>query len=146
MAVTAKLFGNALVKAFNKEIDFDSDSIRVALLTDTTAPVQDTWDYFDDAKPTEIAGTGYTAYGAVISSPSVTYNGTTNVVKLDGADVSWTSATFTCRYAVIYDFTPGSDGTRPLIAFIDFGENISVTAGTFQITFAADGIVTITVA
>ena len=143
MAVTAKLFGNAILKAFNKEIDIDGDTIKVMLATDAVAPVQSTWDYKNDVT-NEITGTGYTAGGATISSPSIVLN--TNVVKIDGADVSWTSATFTCRYAYIYDATPGTDATRPLIAYIDFGENISVNAGTFQITFAADGIVTITVA
>lgn len=33
MAVTAKLYGLALKSAFNKEIDWDTDTIKVALQT-----------------------------------------------------------------------------------------------------------------
>lgn len=145
IAVSAKLFSSVFAKAFNKEIDWDSDSIKVMLTDASSAPDQDTWDYKNDVT-NEIIGIGYFAGGASIGSPSVSYNSTTNTLTFDGADVSWTSATFTCRYAIIYDSTPGSDSARPLIAYVDFGENISVTAGTFQITWAATGIATVTVA
>lgn len=54
-----------------------------------------------------------------------------------GANVSWASSTITARYAVIYDGTPGSDATRPLIGYLDFGADQSTTNGTFQITWDA---------
>ncbi len=76
----------------------------------------------------------------------VTDNGVTwtcvgrGIETLDAADPSWTSATITARYAVIYDATPGTAGTNPLIALVDFGEDVSSTAATFSIVFAALGI------
>ena len=44
----SKLYGNFLAKALNKEVDWDSDTIKVALLTSAYTPNQDTHDYYDD--------------------------------------------------------------------------------------------------
>lgn len=144
MAVTAFLYGNVFTAAFNKEIDFAADTIKVALATSAYTPDQDAHDYFDDIT-NEVTGTGYTAGGATLGTPTVTYTGATNVLKLDGADVSWTTSTITARYAIIYDSTPGTAATNPLIAYVDFGADVSTTAGTFQITWDAAGIATVTV-
>jgi hypothetical protein len=116
-------------------VDFNTDTIKVALVSD--APVQDTDDFFDDV--TEITGTGYTAGGVTLTSPTVTYDTTTDQVRLDAADVSWTTSTITARYAVVYKST-GSAATSPLICYYDFGSNQSTTAGTFAIQWHADGL------
>lgn len=145
MAVTAFFYGNAFVSAFNKEIDFNTDTIKVALLTNAYTPDQDAHNYFDDVVANEVAGTGYTAGGATLGTPSITYTGGTNVFKMDGDDTSWSSSTITARYAVVYDSSPATNATRPLIAYVDFGADVSSTAGTFQITWHANGIATVTV-
>lgn len=145
MAVTAAMYGLATQSAFNKEIDLDSDTIKVMLVGSWYTPSQDTHRY-KSSVTNEITGTGYTAGGATLGSPSVTYTAGTNTLAFDGADVSWTTATFTARYAVIYDSTPATDATRPLLAYVDFGEDLTVTAATFTIAWAAAGILTITVA
>jgi hypothetical protein len=116
-------------------VDFNTDTIKVALVSD--APVQDTDDFFDDV--TEITGTGYTAGGITLTSPTVTYDTASDQVRLDAADVSWTSSTITARYAVVYKST-GSAATSPLICYFDFGSNQSTTNGTFAIQWASDGI------
>ena len=144
MAVTAKWYGNAFVKAFNKEIDFDTDTIKVMLCTSTYAPNQDTHTYKSDVT-NEVTGTGYTAGGATVATPSLTYTGATNVLMLDGGDVSWASSTITARYAVVYDSSPATDATRPLLCYVDFGADVSSTSGTFSITWDAAGIATVTV-
>jgi hypothetical protein len=99
--------------------------------------VQDTDDFFDDV--TEITGTGYTAGGITLTSPTVTYDTASDQVRLDAADVSWTSSTISARYIVIYKST-GSAATSPLIAYIDLGSAQSTTNGTWAITWHADGI------
>ena len=144
MAVTAKYYGNAFVSAFNKEIDFNSDTIKVMLCTSSYTPDQDAHNYKDDVT-NEVTGTGYTAGGATVASPSITYTGASNTLKLDGDDVSWSNSTITARYAVIYDDTPATDATKPLIAWIDFGADVSTTSGTFTIAFDAAGIATVVV-
>jgi hypothetical protein len=62
-----------------------------------------------------------------------------SLVKLDFNDPSWAAATFTARYAVIVDTTPGSSATNPLVGYCDFGEDVSPNNGTLAITIDADG-------
>ena len=141
----SKLYGNFLLKALNKEVDFDSDTIKVALLTSSYTPDQDAHDYFNDVSANEVSGTGYTAGGATLGSKTATYDSGTNVIVLDAADTTWSSSTITARYAVIYDST-GTSSTSALIGYVDFGSDQSSTNGNFTITWDATGIVRITVA
>lgn len=144
MAVTAFLYGSVAAKLANKEIDWDTDTVKVALCTSTYTPNQDTHDYFNDIT-NEVTGTGYTAGGATLASKTVNYTAGTNTTAFDAADVSWTTSTITARYAIIYVDTAGAASTDPLIGYVDFGADVSSTAGTFQITWDAAGIFTITV-
>jgi hypothetical protein len=143
--MASKLYGNFLLKALNKEVDFDSDTIKVALLTSSYTPNQDTHDYFNDVSANEVTGTGYTAGGITLSSKTATYDSGTNVIVLDAADVTWSSSTITARYAVVYDST-GTASTSALIGYVDFGSDQSSTNGNFTITWDSTGIVRITVA
>jgi hypothetical protein len=42
---------------------------------------------------------------------------------------------------VIYNDTAGASSTDPVGGWVDFGADVSTTAGTFQITWDATGIV-----
>lgn len=143
MAVTGKLYSSFSAKVANKEIDFDSDTIKVALCTSTYTPNQNTHDYFNDIT-NEVTGTGYTAGGATLGTKTVTQSTTT--YTFDAADTVWTTATVTARYAIVYDATPGTAATNPLIGYIDFGADVTATAGDFTIVWNASGIFTMTVA
>lgn len=140
---TTKTYGSLIAKAFNKEVDFDTDTIKVALLTSSYTPNQDTDDYWNDISSFEVTGTGYTTGGATLGNKSVTYTSGTNVTKFDGDDVSWTSSTITARYAVVYVAT-GTSSTSALIGYVDFGANQSSSSGTFSIVWDAAGIFTTT--
>lgn len=142
----SKLYGNFLLKALNKEVDWDTDTIKVALLTSTYTPNQDTHDYFDDVSSTEVSGTGYTSGGITLASKTNTYDAGTNVIMLDAADVTWSSSTITARYAVVYNDSGASAGAKALIGYVDFGSDQSSTNGNFTITWDSTGIVRITVA
>ena len=143
MAVSAKLFGNALLTAMCALWDWEDDTIKVMLCTDSYTPDQDAHDYKDDVD-NEVSGAGYSAGGATLASCSLTYTAGTNVIKVDADDPTWAASTITARYAVIYKST-GVDSTSPLIAYIDFGEDKSSENGDFTIQWHADGIATITV-
>lgn len=145
MAVSAKAFGLVQQSVWNKEIDWDSDTIKVMLCTSSYTPNQDTHRYKSDVT-NEVTGTGYTAGGATLTSPTFTYTAGTNGMMLDAADTSWSSSTITARYAVVYDSTPGSDATRPIIAYSDFGADVSTTSGTFSIVWDSTGILVSTAA
>lgn len=147
MAVTAYWYGNALSAAFNKEIDFAADAIHMCLVDDTYTPSQ-AHNYFNDVVGDELpdAEGGYTHEGKLLATLTSAYDDGTGIFKIDATvDPVWTAATFTARYAIIFDNTPGTDATKPLISYIDFGANVSVTAGTFTVTLHDDGIAKVTV-
>ena len=142
MAVTAHVYGNAA-----KHTDGDSylaNDIRVALLTSAYTPAQATDEFWSAIVANEVAGTGYTANGLALAGKTANQAG--NVIKLIANNAVWSASTITARYAVVYDRTPASDATRPLIAYVDFGANVISTNGNFTITWDANGIGTITAA
>lgn len=148
MAVTAYWYQKALSRAFGGvtegeaayPIDLLTDTIKVMLTTSPYTPNQDTHDFVNDVT-NEVTGTGYTAGGATLASKSLV--DTNNVTKFDAADTSWATSTITARRAVIYKDS-GTPSTSPVLAWVDFGADVSSSAGTFQITWDAAGIMTIT--
>jgi hypothetical protein len=144
MTVTAFWFGNGLAKALNKEVDWDSDTIKVALCSSSFTPAQ-TMDYFDDiTNEVSASGTGYTAGGATLANTSTTYTSGTGVLKLDADDCTWTPSTITARFAVIYKSNGGTAASSPLLGYVNFGADVISTGGPFVITWAASGILTAT--
>lgn len=83
----------------------------------------------------EVVGTGYTAGGnTLVISTSPTANNNTAFVPtayISFSNTSWTSASFTCRGALIYNSTQGNKS----VAVLDFGSDKTVTNDTFQIIF-----------
>jgi hypothetical protein len=76
----------------------------------------------------EISGTGYTAGGnTLVISVSPTSSGTT--AYLSFSDTTWSSATFTCRGALIYNTT----NSNKAVAVFDFGSDKSVVGGSFTV-------------
>lgn len=145
MAVTAKQYGLALKSMAQGKMVLDSDTLKVMLCTSSYTPNQDTHQFKSDVT-NEITGTGYSAGGLALGSVTLSYNSSTNTLTLDAADSVWSSSTLTARYAVIYDSTPATDATRPLIGYVDFGADQSDSSGTFTITWDAAGIATWTAA
>ena len=142
MAVTAKMYGNALLKALNKEVNYLTDTINLMLCTSAYVPDQDAHIY-KSSITNEVVGTGYTAGGATLTTKTMTYDSATNTITLDADDVVFASSTITARYAVVYDAT-GTDSTSTLLGYIDFGADQTSSAGSFTITWDAAGIFAIT--
>jgi len=140
MAVSGKMYGNAILKAFNKDVDWDTDIIKVALLASAYTPNQDTDILWSAISSNEVTGVGYTVGGATLASKTIAYDNATNVIKMDSADVTWATSTITARYAVIYDSTSGI-----LLGYVDLGVNESSSAGNFTLVWDANGIFTVTV-
>lgn len=146
MAITAKMFGQFLMTALRNEVDMLNDDIKIMLTTSSQTlgtTQQDTFVY-KDSITAEVTGTGYTAGGISLTNKSLTYS-TSNIVTFDADDVEWTTATVTARYAVLYDNTPSLDADKPLIGYIDFGQDMIATAGLFRITFDSTGIFSVTI-
>jgi hypothetical protein len=145
MAITAFLYGKLFNSTFNKEADWDTDTIKTMLTTSTYVPNQDT-DQYKSSVTNEVTGTNYTATGTTLTSPTLLYTGGTNVFNFDANDAVWTTATISgIRIAVTYDSTPGTDATRPLASYVDMGADQTVSAATFTVQWAAGGIFTVTV-
>jgi len=119
-------------------INLKTDTIKIALVTSSYTPNIDSHDFFDDVT-NEVVGTGYTAGGNTLTV-TTSQDNTDNEGVFDAADTSWSTSTITARGAVIYKST-GTASTSPLICYIDFGLNVVSLAGTFAITFAAEGII-----
>jgi hypothetical protein len=145
VAATGKLFGKLFTALWNKEIDYDTDTIKVMLTTSSYTPDQDAHDYKDDVTNEVAATGGYTAGGNALGSKTVTYTGATNKHVLDCADPQWTTSTITARNAIFYNASPGADSTRPLIGYQAETGDVSTTGGNFDIIIAAAGLVEITV-
>lgn len=134
---TAVWYGNALLNLAKGNIDFDTDTFKVLLTTNSYTPDQDAHDFLNDVT-NEITGTGYTAGGATLSGVSVTYDSGSNEVRILWSDAAWTTATFTARNAVIYKSRGGASSADELVAYIPFGSDQSVTAGTFTLDFTTN--------
>lgn len=144
MAVTAYWYAKAFITAFNQpnSLDWDTNTIKCMLTTSTYTPSQYSHQY-KSSVTNEVAGTGYSAGGATLTTKTLTSSN--NVVTFDADDVSWSTSTITARRAVLYDSTGGgADASRPLLWFIDFGADVGSTSATFSIVFNASGIATIT--
>jgi len=77
----------------------------------------------------EIVGTGYTAGGKILTHIAPASSGSTAYISFD--NISWTSASFLCRGALIYNGT-----TNAAVAVLDFGSDKSTSsAGVFTVTF-----------
>lgn len=125
---------SALCNSFKQELlegvhDFTAHTFRLALYTSSATLGASTTAY---TATNEVSGTGYTAGGNVLDSATVTLSGTTAFV--DFADETWSTATITARYALIYNDTAAGN---PAVAVLDFGGDKTSTGADFTVQFPA---------
>lgn len=120
-----------------------SGTPKVMFLTSSYVLDQDAHDFVDDVSTYEATGTGVSAGGVTLSSPTVTVDGASNTVTLDAADIS--SISVTACYAVVYVDT-GTPSTSPLLTLTDLSDGDAVDAIWTGITWGALGIAGITAA
>ena len=108
--------------------DFTTDTFKIALYTANATLNQDTIAYTATG---EISGAGYTATGQTLLNPVV--SSASGVAYISFDNISWTSASFTVRGALIYN----SSKSNASVAVLDFGSD-KVTNSTFTITFPAN--------
>lgn len=133
-----------LLSLGNKEINLNSDSFKVMLVTSTYRP-EASHRYLSSVSG-EITGTGYRSGGKALTN--VTYK-----VSADGSTYTWKADSVTfenltadnIRYAIIYDDTPSSSGQKPLIAYFDFSKNLNVSGADVTVAWNDKGIITITI-
>jgi hypothetical protein len=126
------IYNSAVDDMARGAIDFDTDSFKVMLVTSSYVADRDAHLKRSAVTANEITGTGYTA-GGVTTACTVTKDTANDKVTIQFAAVSWTSSTITARGAVIYKATGGAASTDPLVAYNDFGSNITTSNGTFSL-------------
>jgi hypothetical protein len=113
-------------------VDLTTATINCALFTSTATITAASTLY--SGLTNEVAnGNGYATGGKTITG--LAWSGTTTP-QITGTIPNWTSATFTFRYAVIYD-----TDTSKIIEFCDFEINQSVVSGTIALSFGANGMI-----
>lgn len=109
------------------------DTYKIALYTASANLGPTTTAY---STTNEVTGTGYTAGGntLTISTSPTSGNNSSSVptAYISFSNTSWTSASFTCRGALIYN---SSVAGNPSVAVLDFGSDKTVSNDTFQISF-----------
>ena len=124
------IFTKCVERAFNGNLDFDTDTIKVMLTTSSYSENKD-HDFRDDVT-NEVSGTGYSAGGSTVTV-SVTLDTTNDRVDVSLGGTTWTTSTITARKAVYYKSRGGASSADELIACNDFGSDVSTTAGTFTL-------------
>lgn len=124
------IYNSALDDAVKGNIDFDSDSFKVILVTSSYSPDKDAHTKRSDVT-NEAVGVGYTT-GGESTSVTVTKDTANDRIDIDFSDVSWANATLTAAGAVIYK-TTGTASTDNLVAYLDFAGDVTSTNGTFTV-------------
>ena len=125
------IYNSAIDDMSRGAIDFDTDTFKAMLVTSSYTPNKDT-DLKRSAVTNEVTGTGYTA-GGVTTACTVTKDTANDKVTLQFAAVSWAASTITARALVIYKSLGGASSADALVAYNDFGSDVSSTAGTFSV-------------
>lgn len=131
-------------------LDLDGVTVNIALMNATygaySLATKHGHVYWGDANVStnEVGASGtYAAGGSALASKTltqVTTTDTNDTIMFDAADpTAWTGATISAQGALVY-YATGVAGTSLLIAYLDFGDTIVSTAGTFTLTLGANGI------
>lgn len=144
----SKVFAFAVLQVGSNAVKFSTDAYKVALYGNTGTPDNTVTtaaltEYNGAASQwvtaNEVSGTGYTAGGVAVSSP--TWTQSSNVVTFTSAGTpQWTSASFTAYGGLVYDTTVSNEG----LSYNYFGGAQTVTSGTFSIAWNASGIASFT--
>lgn len=196
MPAASTVYGFAESDAFQGNIKWTTDTIKMALMGSGYTPALSTDHHWSDISANETTGTGYTAGGNTMASltatetaanswaltwtashayvfgdvvkpgtangflymcvvagtsaasgpvfpttygATVTDGGVTwacmgrNITVFSSASVTWSAATVTASYAVIYDAQTGTAATEPLVNLQDFGGSQTATGSTFTV-------------
>lgn len=126
------IYNSAVDDLARGAIDFDTDTFKTLLVTSSYTPNKDTHDKRDDVT-NEVAATGGYSTGGETSACTVTKDTANDKVTLSFAAVSWGSSTITAAGAVIYKSRGGASSADELVAYIDFGGDVSSNGGTFSV-------------
>ena len=120
-------FRNELLSG-NHNFASGGDTYKLALYTANPYTTGSTAYSSGAANQVGTSGTGYSTGGNTLGSQSVTTSSA--VAYVDFADSTWSSATFTAAFGVMYN----SSDSDKLVVVLDFGGSKTCTNGTFKVT------------
>lgn len=126
------IYNSCIEDLANNNIDFGADTFKLMLVTSSYTADKDTHDKRDDVTNEVANGNGYTTGGAATAC-TVTKDTGNDKVTLAFAAVDWAAATFTAAAGVIYKSRGGASSADELVAYIDFGGDVSATSATFSV-------------
>lgn len=131
MAIVTKWYGKGMQHVAQNDTNSDLEvaDLFLGLVTTSYTPNLDTDEFWSTPVANElVAGNGYTTNGYDVTGATYSYDATSNQVRLDIADPTWTfTAAKTWRYGVLYERTSGTDATRKLFALLDWGSSQTVS-------------------
>lgn len=128
------IYDSCVYDAARGVVDFDTDTFKVMLVTSTYTPNKKTHAKRSDVT-NEVSGTGYSSGGSASTVTVTNVTASDNVTVAFGS-VNWPTSTITARGAVIYKSRGGASSADELVAYVDFGADITSTADTFTVTFS----------
>lgn len=127
----------------NKEIDLNSDELKVMLVSSAYTPNKDT-DKYKSNVVGEATGEGYIVGGITLTNVQYSIDGVTATLRADNP--KWGELNIrNLRYVVLYDNTPATDDAKPLLCYIDMGETLNIINAELEVVWHLNGIMRFTI-
>jgi hypothetical protein len=134
VTVTSAAYPLAYLHLGRGRVDLLTADLRAALLTSGYSPA-DTHQWFADVQSFETVGAGYTAGGTALPNTAFDFDLDAGRAVLTCDQLLFDQAGFTARYAVVFA-AAGDAGSSPLLAYVDFGDDVSPGGQPFPLTFS----------
>jgi len=108
------------------------DTFKLMLVTSAYAPDKDVHTKRSQVTNEVANGNGYATGGAVVAA-TVTKDLGNDRLNIDFSDPSWPNSSITSRAGVIYKSRGGANTADELVAYVDFGADVTSTNGTFAV-------------
>ncbi|MGU3456560.1 hypothetical protein ACLBV5_09625 [Brevundimonas sp. M1A4_2e] len=134
-------------KLVDGTFDLDTHTFKAALVTNVQALAASFAGTSTDGRYADLtaqvaSGNGYTTGGATLTGVTLNRSGAT--VTFTSSAPSWSNATFTAKYVVVYD---DSDANKGILGFMDLetgnGSGVSPSNGTLTVNWNASGMFTL---
>jgi hypothetical protein len=151
MASSLTLYNKFLQYIMDGTLDLNSNTIKLALVTSdyTPDPTHDVLaDVLSSPSPEveaiESPSNGYTAGGATVGNPAVTFTDSPIKGKFDADDAVWTGLTATFRYGILYASGTLNGVVNPLIGYILFDTtpaDVVISGVDYTVQWNSSGII-----
>lgn len=130
------IYNSAVDKIVRGTVDFDSDQFKILLVSgaaqdDTNEKVN--FDFVNDITTELATGSGYNERKP--TTPTISQNG--NNVEIAFSSVSWSEASITASGAILYAHKGTDDSANPLVAYLNFNNNVTSSEGTFTVSITS---------